>query len=292
MTIFGGGGSGNPFGGGRRRIGGGGMRLIIGAIIILVGIISYFSKTSVNPATGEKQRIGLSAEQETVLGLQAAPQMAQQMGGEIDPQHPASQIVERLGQQLVAGSVASKSPYKYDFHLLADPNTINAFALPGGQVFITRGLFEKLEDEAMLAGVLGHEIAHVVHRHSAEQMAKGQLGQLIVTGVGVAASESQNAGQMAAMAAQLVNNTIQLRYSREHETESDSLGLRIMTETGFDPRAMIDVMKVLQQASGGRKQPEFLATHPDPGNRIEAIERWLKENPDQARNMTRGRSLK
>jgi len=222
--------------------------------------------------------------------MQAAPQMAQEMGGEEAEQSADSQTVERLGQYLVSHSVASKSPYKYDFHLLKDPQTVNAFALPGGQVFITRALYDKLQDEAMLTGVLGHEIGHVVDRHSAQQMAKGQLGQLVVTGVGVATSDRGN-GYTGAMIASLVNNTIQLRHSREDESQADALGLRIMTESGFDPQAMIDVMKVLQQSSGGRKQPEFLSTHPDPGNRIEAIEAWVKEHPDQAKNMTRGRPL-
>src|SRR5215204_3612422 len=122
------------------------------------------------------------------------------MGGEIDPSQPDSQTVERVGQYLVQRSVASKSPYKYDFHLLADPKTVNAFALPGGQIFITRALYDKLEDEAMLAGVLGHEIGHVIGRHSAEQMAKGQLGQLLTTAVGVGASGGNDRGRTAQMA--------------------------------------------------------------------------------------------
>jgi predicted Zn-dependent protease len=289
MSIFGGQSYGG--GGGGRRFGGGGLRIIIGIIIILVGVIGYYSKTSVNPATGEKQHVGnITPDQETRLGLQAAPQMAAEMGGEELPDTRDSQTVERIGQYLVSHSVASKSPYKYDFHLLKDPQTVNAFALPGGQVFITRALFDKLQDEAMLSGVLGHEIGHVVDRHSAQQMAKGQLGQMVVSGVGVAASDS-NHPYAGAMIAQLVNNAIQLRYSREDESQADALGLRIMTESGFDPRAMIDVMKVLQQVSGGHKQPEFLSTHPDPGNRIEAIESWLKEHPEDAKNMTRGRPI-
>ena len=289
MSIF---GSGSGYSGQRRGWGGGGLRIIIGIIIVLVGVIGYYSKTSVNPATGEKQHVGnITPDQESQLGLQAAPEMSAQMGGEESPQSPDSQTVERVGQNLVSHSVASKSPYKYDFHLLRDPNTVNAFALPGGQVFITRALYDKLSDEAMLSGVLGHEIGHVVDRHSAQQMAKGQLGQMVVSGVAVATSDRDHP-YAGAMIASLVNHTIQLRHSRQDESQADELGLRIMTESGFDPRAMIDVMKVLQESSGGRKQPEFLSTHPDPGNRIEAIEQWLKEHPDQAKTMTRGRPLR
>src|SRR3954464_3781951 len=110
MSIFGGGyGMG---GGGQRR--GGGMRLVIGVVIILIGAISYFTKTSINPTTGEKQHVGMTADQETALGLQAAPEMAAQMGGEEDPHTRDAAIVEQVGQQLVAGSFAKKSPYKYD----------------------------------------------------------------------------------------------------------------------------------------------------------------------------------
>lgn len=287
MSIFGGGyGYG---GGGQRR--GGGLRLVIGVIIILVGVISYYTKTTVNPTTGEKQRVAMTEAQETQLGLQAAPEMAAQMGGEEDPKSRDSQIVEGVGQSLVANSFAKKSPYTYDFHLLADRNTINAFALPGGQVFITRGLYDKLTDEAMLAGVLGHEVGHVVERHGAQQMAKGQLGNLIVTGVAVAGSD-RNHPYAAGAVASMVNNLAQLRYGREDESQADAVGLRIMTECGLDPRAMIDVMKVLEKSSGGRGgTPEFLVTHPYPEHRIEAIEQWLKEHPTEAKQLSRGRPL-
>ena len=117
----------------------------------------YYSHVEVNPVTGEKQRIALSAEQEVALGLEAAPEMARQMGGEVDPTHPAAALVREVGARVVAGSVAARSPYPFEFHLLADGETVNAFALPGGQVFMTAGLLTRLKDEAEVAGVLGHE---------------------------------------------------------------------------------------------------------------------------------------
>src|SRR5207237_9780612 len=131
---------------------------------------------------------------------------------------------------------------------------------------------------------------HVVERHSAQQIEKGKLGQELVLATGVAASNRQH-GYEAAMVASMVNQMTQLRFSREDESQADACGLRFMTEAGYDPRAMIDVMKILQDASKGNRQPEFLATHPDPGNRIEAIQRWLKEHPDLAKNLTRGKKL-
>jgi beta-barrel assembly-enhancing protease len=284
MSIFGG-----PM---MRRSGGRlGCGTVIGIVIILFGVIRYYSSTEKNPVTGEPQRVALSVDQERALGLQAAPQMAQEMGGVVDPKEPDAQNVKRIGQHLVARSVASKSPYEYNFHLLRDDQTVNAFALPGGQIFITRGLYNKLSDEAELAGVLGHEIGHVVQRHSAQQMAKSQLGQSLVMGAGAVASD-QGHGYSATVIGQLVNQTKQLSYGREHERESDEFGLRILTEAGFDPRALIDVMKVLAESSGGRKQPEWMSSHPYPENRIELIQRWLAEHPQEAQNLTRGRKLR
>src|SRR4051794_14637657 len=132
MSIFNQSGMGN-YGGGQRRSG---LATLIGIGIILFGIVSYYIKTTVNPTTGEKQRVSLTVDQETALGLQSAPQMAAQMGGEVDVSDPDMQTVQRIGAFVVAHSVAAKSPYQYHFHLLRDPETVNAFALPGGQVFI------------------------------------------------------------------------------------------------------------------------------------------------------------
>jgi len=148
-------------------------RLIIAAIIAIIAIITYYSKTEVNPITGEKQKVSLTQEQEIVLGIQSAPHMIEQMGGEVsDPKIEA--MVEQVGQKIVNSTEAGKSKYKFDFHVLADPKTVNAFALPGGQIFITMGLLNLLSTEDQLAGVLGHEIGHVVQRHSVEQMEKAQ----------------------------------------------------------------------------------------------------------------------
>ena len=108
------------------------------------------------------------------MGLQSAPQMAQEFGGLYEDEQ-AQQMVDQVGQRVAQNSAAKRTPYKYDFHLLADPNVVNAFALPGGQVFITYALFSRLETEEQLAGVLGHEIGHVVARHSAQRIADQQL---------------------------------------------------------------------------------------------------------------------
>jgi predicted Zn-dependent protease len=272
--------------------GGGWLRLLLAIGVALFGLIGYFARTSINPVTGEHQHVGdITPEQETALGLQSAPRMIYQMGGEVPSGDPETQEVWRIGMFVHDHSAAAQSPYSYQFHLLADQETINAFALPGGQVFITKALYDRLTDEAELAGVLGHEMGHVVERHAAQQMAMGRLGQSLVAATAIYASRHGNAFA-AGMIADLVDNTIMLHYSREDESQADACGLRFMTEAGLDPRAMIDVMRVLQEitAHTGR-QPEFMATHPYPEHRIEAIQRWLSDHPQDLDSLSRGAAL-
>jgi predicted Zn-dependent protease len=267
---------GDDYGSSRPRIP---AQLILAAIIAVIGIAGYMMHTQVNPVTGKRQHIALSVDEEKELGLEAAPRMAQQMGGAVPSDDPRARLVAEVGRRLVRETEANRSPYADNFHfvLLEDPETVNAFALPGGQVFITLGLLRRLDTEAQLAGVLGHEIGHVINRHSAQQMAKGQLGQVLTTAVGVGASDSRGRGREAAIAAAMVNQMMQLRYSRSDESESDDYGLKIMAQAGYDPRAMLDVMLVLKQASKGGRGPEFLATHPLPETRLEAIRAALAE---------------
>jgi beta-barrel assembly-enhancing protease len=244
-------------------------RLIVAGIIALFAIISYFGSTSENPLTGEKQRVAMTPEQEITLGYKSAPQMAAQMGG-VSRNAQAVALVQRIGEGLVRQSVAAKSPYKFSFHVLADPKTVNAFALPGGPIFITEGLLRQLKTEAELAGVLGHEIGHVIARHSSERLAKQQLTQGLV-GALVVGSGDYTTAQIG----QMVGGMINMKYGREDELESDALGIRIMAEAGYDPRAMIRVMDVLAKASGGSRQPEFVSTHPAPENRSERIKQEI-----------------
>jgi predicted Zn-dependent protease len=253
-------------------------RLVIALIVAVISIIGYYGSSVVNPITQEKQHVGsITPEQEIALGLQAAPEMEQQYGGE-DPDANAQARVDQVGQRIVAQSAAGKTPYKYDFHLLNDPETINAFALPGGQVFITEGLYKRLKTEGQLAGVLGHETGHVVARHSAQQMAKQQLTSGL-TGAAVLATydpndpSSRNSAAVAAMIGQLVT----MRFGRQDELEADQLGVRLMSEAGYDPRAMVQLMQILQESSQGNQPPEFFSTHPNPQNRIQHIQEAIKQ---------------
>ena len=242
------------------------IKLFIGLAIALFAIIKYCASSDKNPYTGKDQHISLTPEEEIAIGLQSAPQMAQQHGG-LYPDNKYQAMVDAVGEKLVTNSVASESPYQFDFHLLADPNTINAFALPGGQVFITYALFSQLENEDQLAGVLGHEIGHVVGRHSADRISKQGLTQGILSGVAVG-SESQSATQMAAVIANVVN----MKYGRDDELESDNLGVKFMIQAGYKPEEMIGVMEILKSAAGPNNAPEFQSTHPDPENRIQKIQ--------------------
>ncbi len=251
-------------------------RLIIGAVIALIAVGGYFFNSSTNPVTGRTQHIAITPEQEVALGLQSAPEMAREFGG-LSADRGATERVKLVGQKIVQALPNEAIPYPFDYHLLADTKTVNAFALPGGQIFITEALFSRLETEGQLAGVLGHETGHVVARHSAAQMAKSSLTQGLVQAVGVASSDSVQGARTAAAVASMVGNFINMKYGREDELEADKLGLRFMHAAGYDPRSMIRVMEILKEASGGSSQPQFMSTHPDPGNRIQHIQGWITE---------------
>jgi predicted Zn-dependent protease len=246
-------------------------RFIIAGLVALFGFISYCSTSSENPVTGEKQYIRLTAEQEIALGRQLAPQMAAQFGG-VSP-GPLRERVRAVGERVVARSSAAKTPYKYSFYLLADRRTVNAFALPGGQIFITEALVGLLGSENELAAVLGHEVGHVLARHSAEHLAKQELTRTLLGAVVIGSGADYNAAQVA----QLVGSLVNMKHGRNDEHEADTLGLRLVSEAGYDPRAMITVMQVLEKASGGSGQPEFASTHPSPANRIERIRGELEK---------------
>ena len=239
------------------------IRILIGLAIVAFAFFRKCANTVENPYTGKEQAISLSTEEEIAIGLQSAPQMAKEYGGLYQDERMQS-YVDMVGAKLVNNSVARETPYRYEFHLLSDPNTINAFALPGGQIFITYALFSKLENEDQLAGVLGHEVGHVLGRHSAERIANSEFWQTLAQGASVGA----DAGGLVAG----IGQNVLLGNGRGDELESDDLGVRFMIKAGYNPREMIGVMKILKGAAGPSRVPEFQSTHPDPENRIEHIE--------------------
>ena len=248
-----------------------GLRLIIGLGVAAFSLFSYFKSASVNTVTGEKQYIKISPQQEVAMGLQAAPQMAQQYGG-LTRDANAQALVEGVCRKLSALPKVRESGYPFEFHVLADEKTINAFALPGGQTFITMALLRRLDSEGQIAGVMGHEIAHVLARHSAERMAKQELTQGLSGAAVLATYDPSNPRSMGtAQVAMMIGNLVTMKFGRDDELESDNLGVRFMAEAGYDPRGMVRVMEVLASAGGGSRQPEFFSTHPNPDNRITRI---------------------
>jgi beta-barrel assembly-enhancing protease len=254
-------------------------RLIMAGLMVGLTFFVYLGRSSTNEITGETQRVGMNISEEISLGLHTAPQMIRQHQG-VSGSEEDNARVEAIGRKLLEGLNSElsrqgrKNPYPFEFTLLSDAQTINAFALPGGQVFITEALYQQLSSEDQVAGVIGHEIGHVLARHGAQQMAKGELTTGLASAVGVAAGDVE-VGRMARMASQLLN----MRYGREHELQSDEWGVKLMMMAGYDPEAMIGVMKVLEQASAGGP-PEFFSTHPKPANRVA----YLREIIDRAKS--------
>ena len=277
------------FGVGRGRSsagrGGSGMsgRLLIALAIAAFALFSYFAAPKDrNQVTGDMERVALEDEaQEMKLGFQAMPQMVQQHGGP-SRDAAAQRRVTSVGRELLGalarelqGDPDRTIPDGYDFRftLLADPQTVNAFALPGGPIFITEALYRRLDqrNNGELAGVLGHEIGHVIERHGNKRMAKQKLFSGLAMAGGVAGGDA-NSARMSQMVAQMVS----MKYGREDELESDKWGVSLMVLAGYDPNAMVGVMKVLDEATSGSGPPEMLSTHPKPANRIEYIRQVIK----------------
>ncbi len=248
------------------------LKILVALVIVIFSVVKYFASSDVNEITGEKQYISLSKEDEIALGINSAPQMAQEFGG-LSTNKEMQNLVQKVGNRLVQNSDAAKTSYPFHFFVLADPQTVNAFALPGGPIFITEGLLRRLKNEDQLGGVLGHEIGHVIARHSAEQMSKQALTQGLVGAAGVASGDANTAQY-----AQFVANMVNLKYGRSDELEADDLGVRFMIQAGYNPEALIGVMDILEEASGGASVPEWQSSHPSPTNRRtkikEAIEKY------------------
>lgn len=261
---------------------GGRGKWIVALILVVISVVTYCSSSVYNPITEEDQYVGLSVDQEIALGLQAAPEMAAQFGG-LDQNQEAQALVDQIGEKIVAQSDAAETEYDFEFNVLADEETINAFALPGGPIFITDALLSRLETEGQLAGVLGHEIGHVVARHSSEQLAKARLTEGLSGAAVIAAydPENPNSSQQTAAVAAMIGQVVNMRYGREDELESDRLGVRFLADAGYDPRSMVKVMQILAEANQGAQPPEFFSTHPNPDRRIERIEAAIAEEfPD------------
>ena len=257
---------------------------ILGALaVVVIGLVSYYAKTEnvTNPVTGRNQRVmsALTPEQEVALGLQSVPEMARQFGGELgDPVQ--ERRINLIGSRLLTAKEdifkrrnIDDFDYPFHFHILRDNQTINAFALPGGQVFITQALLRRLPTDDAVAGVIGHEIGHVLARHSNQQMAKNSLLQSYAQAASVVTSSDPRGGQVVG---QFLGQFLQTSYGRADETESDRIGVQLLIVAGYKPEALLQVMDVLAEASKGTPRgPEWLSSHPSPPNRKVDIEKFI-----------------
>ncbi len=229
-----------------------------------VVLLLWLAACAINPATGSRQLSFMSEGQEIQMGREADPDIVASMG--LYPNESLQAYVQELGEGLAASSERPDLPWT--FRVLDDP-LINAFALPGGFIYVTRGILVHFESEAELAGVLGHEIGHVTARHSVNQISKAQLAQLGL-GVGmILAPELQEYAGLANASMQLLF----LKFGRDDEHQADELGVRYMGRVGYDPAQLSGVMAMLGQVTrgDGAGPPEWLSTHPNPANREEAI---------------------
>lgn len=219
-----------------------------------------------NPATGKKQLMLVSEAQEIAMGKEADQEVVAAYGLYSDPKVQA--YVDELGKRLAAKSERPSLPWA--FKVVDDP-AVNAFALPGGYIYVTRGILTYLRSEAELVAVLGHEIGHVTARHAASQMSKQQLAMGgLIAGMAVK-PELQRFGGLAQQGLGLLF----LKFGRDDENQADELGLRYMTREGYDPREMLAVFGVLDRvtrAEGGGRMPDWLSTHPSPENRLRRIQ--------------------
>ena len=215
-----------------------------------------------NPVTGRKELALMTEQQEIAMGQEADKQVQASIGLYQDPELQA--YVSRLGKELAARSERPHLPWTFR---VVDDASVNAFALPGGFIYVTRGIMTHLNSEAELISVLGHEIGHVTARHSVSQISKAQLAQI---GLVLAMILQPEAAAAYGDLAQTGLSVLFLKYGRDDERQADDLGLRYMVQNGYDPRSMPEVFDVLGRVSEGRgRLPNWLSSHPDPGARAE-----------------------
>lgn len=252
-------------------------------VILMIAMLSFVSMPgcSVNPATGQRQLNMLSTSQEISMGSKAAPQFTDSYGGPV-PSQAVRSYVSEIGGKLA--NVCERPDLPWEFTIV-DSSVLNAFALPGGKVFISRGLADKLTNEAQLAGVIGHEIGHVTAQHIGQQMTRAMIIQGIGIGLAIAGDKTDNDMLKVLGVGTTVGGSVYLlKFGRNQESQADELGVRYMTRLGYNPVGQIQVMQVLKEASSGGNQLEILSTHPQPQTRIDRLTKLVQNRYPAAFN--------
>ena len=232
-----------------------------------------------NPITGREELMLVSENQDFELGRKYAPEIEKQMGGKIENQ-ALQDYIDGIGQKIAR--VSHRSDWEYHYTALND-DTVNAFALPGGYIFVTKGMLVHIETESQLAAVLAHETVHVVARDTSNAMSN-QIGMSIL----LAAVTSEETSKSVMTAANLTKQIIGLRYSRKDEREADIGGLGYMVAAGYNPNGMVETMQILEEQQKG-KSIEFLSSHPSPENRVEYLGQEIRMNYFNSTNLRVGK---
>ena len=233
--------------------------------VVVVALIVWAVSCALNPVTGKRELMLMSSADELAMGQQTDPQILQTYGKYDDPE--LARYVAALGKKL--GALSHQPNLAYNIQVLDSP-VVNAFAVPGGYVYLTRGILAYLNDEAELAGVVAHEIGHIAARHSAQQYSKAQFAQL---GLGLGSVLSKTFRKYAGVA-QAGVGLLFLSFSRSDEREADSLGVEYSAKAGYDSNHMANLFVSLERLNPGEAQgglPGWFSTHPNPENRIAAI---------------------
>ena len=251
----------------------------LAAFLVLVFLAAETYAVVGGPDLPDPGSAGMTREQQIQLGAQAASQVYKQMP--VLPDSSAvTQYVQQLGAKLVQ-QIPQEYTWPYQFHVIAQKE-INAFALPGGPIFINLGTITSADNEAELAGVMAHEMSHVYMQHSAKQAGKDNWIAGIAGLAGAVLGSGGLVGRMAAAGIQIGANGMIMKYSRTDEAQADSVGAIIMYKAGYNPQAMADFFAKLAQQGGGG--PQFLSDHPNPGNREQAIQREIANWPPRQYN--------
>jgi len=256
------------------------MSMIRGVFVVAFVAASMACMTGcvTNAATGRSQLNLLSRDEEIALGAQEGAKMTQAYGGAItDPQ--LSGYIDRVARSMLPYVEGDYGDLPWEFTFI-NSDEINAFALPGGKVFFTKGLALRLTNEAQMAGVLGHEIGHVTAEHADKHISQAMILNGGVAITGAVLGDGGTGTQLAMQALETSAGLFALKFSRSDELEADRLGMRYMRKAGYDPRGLRGVMELFLELSAGGRQPEFLSTHPDPQRRIEQIDEKTKNLGD------------